>query len=226
MSRRKMSPIIRTKAPWPKPGYRYGYLVVTSRGMDDRHGKQRFWCRCDCGKRRLVRADYLQNGRVSSCGRSDHKNLTVTEYKGYRCVETGEVFRYAQEAMHYAGIDQQSYRTFLEKSKTGQDTIGKHPETGEPLHWERNPVEVPYLPPRYRDKRSLKGIASRKIVLLNTGEVFPSLLEAARKTGVNNTGISKCCSGVRKSAGKDELGYPLIWMFYDDWIHEAEGTKK
>lgn len=45
--------------------------------------------------------------------------------------------------------------------------------------------------------------------------VFPSTLEAGRKTGVNHGSISRCCSGGQKTSG----GYS--W----EWLNEAEAEK-
>ena len=46
----------------------------------------------------------------------------------------------------------------------------------------------------------------RKVILLNTGEIFDYIKQAEEKYGVNHSNISKCCLGKYKSAGKDENG--------------------
>ena len=57
----------------------------------------------------------------------------------------------------------------------------------------------------------------RKIILLNTGEVFEYIKQAEEKYGVANQSISKCCKGKLKSAGKLD-GEKLVWRYYDEYL--------
>lgn len=41
---------------------------------------------------------------------------------------------------------------------------------------------------------------SKKVLCIETGEVFPSTVEASRKTGIHFSNISNVCNGKRKSA--------------------------
>ena len=43
---------------------------------------------------------------------------------------------------------------------------------------------------------------SKKVLCVETGEIFESMSEAERKTGINNTHISQVCLGKRKTAGR------------------------
>lgn len=203
---------------WPKPGMRYGFLVVTSKGPPDKLGHIRFWCRCDCGKRKLIRGDYLSGGRISSCGHFRRGEKLYDERLVFRCVETGECFLSSVSASRRFGIEYEA-GAMLAAAKSGE-AYGTDPETGESLHWERDVVRWErQTPPRVHDKRRSWKRNCKKVVLCNTGEVFPSLSAAAKaypQTYI--THISECCAGKIKSAGKDEFGDPLIWMFYDDWI--------
>lgn len=49
-------------------GNRYGRLTVVARGPNDRAGKARWHCRCDCGKETLSQGAHLRRGRSQSCG--------------------------------------------------------------------------------------------------------------------------------------------------------------
>lgn len=49
-------------------GNRYGKLVVFSRGDNDKNGKARWYCQCDCGNTVLVRGSDLRSGKVKTCG--------------------------------------------------------------------------------------------------------------------------------------------------------------
>ena len=49
----------------------------------------------------------------------------------------------------------------------------------------------------------------RKILCIDTGEVFSDAKEASEKTGANPSSIIKCCNGNCKKAGK------LKWRYYE-----------
>ena len=49
----------------------------------------------------------------------------------------------------------------------------------------------------------------RKILCIDTGEVFGNAKEAGEKTGANPSSIIKCCNGNCKKAGK------LKWRYYE-----------
>lgn len=206
------------RRPWPSVGQRYGYLVVTSRGMNDRYGHQRFWCRCDCGKKKLVRGDYLQEGRVVSCGHTFRSEPLLRTVKGFKCVETGEIFATPAEALRFVGLPPADYFKLVHAASPlyPDATLGNDPLTGEPLHWERANALREVLPRLPRDHGN-----SKKIILINTLEVFRSLRDAAlRYPQADMSAISRCCNYERRSAGKDENGEPLVWMWYEDWNKE------
>ena len=49
----------------------------------------------------------------------------------------------------------------------------------------------------------------KKVLCVETGVIYESIKEASRQTGIDNSGISKVCRGVRKTAG----GYH--WQYID-----------
>ena len=51
---------------------------------------------------------------------------------------------------------------------------------------------------------------SKKVLCVETGEVFESIKDAQRKTGIFQSGISKACRGKYKTAGK------FHWEFFID----------
>ena len=63
-------------------------------------------------------------------------------------------------------------------------------------------------------------IRDNRVVCVNTGEVFANAGEAARKYGLDRSGINKVCKGVRKSRGKLDDGTPLVWRRFVDYIKE------
>ncbi len=70
------------------------------------------------------------------------------------------------------------------------------------------------LEPKIRNKK-------RQVILLNTGEIFDSMVEAQEKTGINRTNISACCRKKIKSAGQIN-GEKAIWKYYDEYCEEKE----
>lgn len=70
-----------------------------------------------------------------------------------------------------------------------------------------------------------KGGKSRKIICLNTGEVFESISEAAKKYETDRTGIVHACSSTseREVAGKDSDGNYLKWQYYDEYLVKNKG---
>ena len=54
-------------------GNRYGKLEVLSRGENDKNGKARWYCQCDCGNTVLVRGSDLRSGKSKTCGCSSLK---------------------------------------------------------------------------------------------------------------------------------------------------------
>lgn len=57
---------------------------------------------------------------------------------------------------------------------------------------------------------------SKKVICLNTGEIFNSASEAARYVGISPSLIMRCCRGERKSGGKGENGNPLHWQYVSE----------
>lgn len=49
-------------------GDKFGELTVISLAGKDKHGKQLYLCKCNCGNETLARNYYLKSGRKKSCG--------------------------------------------------------------------------------------------------------------------------------------------------------------
>lgn len=61
-----------------------------------------------------------------------------------------------------------------------------------------------------------KNHFSKKVICITTGEIYDSVTEAVKTTGVKN--VSACCRGKRNYAGMTENGEKMIWMFYEDYL--------
>jgi len=57
-----------------------------------------------------------------------------------------------------------------------------------------------------------KCYRARKVLCVNTGEIFDTINEASKKYNVTHSNITSCCQGTRKSAGKLN-GRKLVWRY-------------
>lgn len=65
----------------------------------------------------------------------------------------------------------------------------------------------------------------KKVICLNTSEVFDSIADIAKKYPFmknNTSNVSACCLGKYKYCGKLEDGTPLKWLYYEDYIAKTE----
>lgn len=58
----------------------------------------------------------------------------------------------------------------------------------------------------------------KKVICLNTLQVYNSLTQAAKENNVLPSGISSCCYNKYKTCGTNELGEKLKWKFYNDYL--------
>ena len=79
-------------------GRRFGYWTVIARAKNNTHGSAQWQCQCDCGKVRVIGAEYLKNGRSQSCG--CHKNDYNRRHggKGTKLYEVWRFMRYRCES--------------------------------------------------------------------------------------------------------------------------------
>lgn len=88
--------------------------------------------------------------------------------------------------------------------------------------------------PAYREKHSGKNCTfgqrkfvfsgkysavSKKVVCLNTGEIFDCITDAKKKYNANN--ISRCCNKMLFSSGNNN-GEKLCWSFYEDFLQMSK----
>jgi len=97
--------------------------------------------------------------------------------------------------------------------KLGKKAVGKYLKQGVELGWcNYDPKE------EMRKQYILMGEkSSKKVICLNTGEIFNSQTEASIKYNINSCGISACCVKRLNSSGK-YLEKPLFWMYHDEYL--------
>lgn len=50
-------------------------------------------------------------------------------------------------------------------------------------------------------KENIRYSLAKRVMCIETGDIYDSIMEAAEKTGIHYTGISQCCNGKIKTAG-------------------------
>ncbi len=86
------------------------------------------------------------------------------------------------------------------------------------LEWCDRKYNINYGTRNIKQSKSVSGAnhhRARKVILVNTGEIFDSTREASKEYNIPNSSISACCRGKLKSAGKDSAGNKLIWKYLD-----------
>lgn len=69
-----------------------------------------------------------------------------------------------------------------------------------------------------RRKMSENNGKKRKVICINSGEVFESITKASKNINKTPQQIYRVCKGERKSCGKDPItGEKLKWMYKDDY---------
>lgn len=67
--------------------------------------------------------------------------------------------------------------------------------------------------------RGDKNGKARKVICLNTLQVFNTINDANEYCGLKGKGITKCCTGQNKTAGlHPETNERLKWMYYDEYL--------
>lgn len=141
-------------------------------------------------------------------------------------LNSGEVFDSISDAANKYNI---SVTSIVDCCKSKSSYAGKDND-GNPLVWmyktdfeaaSNEEIHDKKIAPYECIKNQYKSI-SKKVVLLNTLEVFEKIKEAANKYDVSSTSISGCCLGKYKYAGKNNEFGPLVWRYYDDYITMSE----
>ena len=73
-------------------------------------------------------------------------------------------------------------------------------------------------------KTGEQNVNSKRVICLDTNEVFISATFASKNKNINHSKLCMCCRGERKSCGKDDDGNPLHWKFYSDFLKENNLT--
>ena len=74
-----------------------------------------------------------------------------------------------------------------------------------------------------RDMSGSSNPNSKKVICLDTKQIFDSGIGAQEWCGTSSKAICKCCRGNSKSSGKHPItGEKLHWMYYDEYLKQKE----
>lgn len=147
--------------------------------------------------------------------------LIVKLLKKVICLNTGEVFVSGSEAAAKYGLHRNSVNRACNPNGSAK-TAGKDPMTNERLKWmyydeylaKSNGEE--YV---YEAKSAPLRKQTKKVICLNTKEVFESTVEAAKSYGLKfASGISKACKEGCYTGKHPETKEKLKWMYYEDYL--------
>ena len=98
-------------------GQRFGRLTVIKRVENNKHGKARWLCKCDCGNETIVLGASLSNGTTTSCGCYNRERVSET-HKGKKVTEETRKKQSQARKGKYCGKDNSFYgKHHSEKSK-------------------------------------------------------------------------------------------------------------
>ena len=93
------------------------------------------------------------------------------------------------------------------KERMSETMKGKYTGEKHPMYGKQHKEE---------SKKKMSERKNKPVICITTGEIFKSVKEANRKTGINLSNICQCCKGNYKSSGKHPItGEPLRWEFLE-----------
>jgi len=124
------------------------------------------------------------------------------------CINTGEVFDTATEACNKYGIKLSQ----ISKVITGERIScfsKKYQQYLQFAYYEEGG--------EYKLKENVNIQEPKKVICINTGEIFRSTWEAAKTYNISQGSLVLCCQGERHSCGKDKNGTPLLWEYLENY---------
>lgn len=168
---------------------------------DQANERERFWIQVF----RSTEEEYGYNLTSGGRGQPEKRSNKILRKKVY-CKETKQCFDSITEAAEWAGLKKTGGSNITSQIKGNRKSAGRHPETGEPLHWCFFEEEL-NLPNQERNIAN-----SKKVQNLDTGEIFNSINEASRFYNISNVTISKSCKTNGKIATGNDKG-KYHWIF-------------
>lgn len=145
-----------------------------------------------------TKPEYGYNHKIG--GKNTHQSENGYKREIY-CKETGEYFKSLSDAAEWAGLQRTSMHQLTQVANGERYYAGKHPQTGEPLHWCFSKKEI------VNPIKEKPPARSRRVRNIETGLEFNTLKEAAEWAGLKDKGahIIACLQGKQKTSGKHPI---------------------
>ena len=148
--------------------------------------------------------EFYEEGKKYIYENPKYKNKRLTSVI---CTTTGQIFHSVTEAAAFYHLNGTSGISSCLSGK--QKTAGKL-EDGTRLCWQI------YIEGKEYKKETNTGKGNKKVICLETGEIFQSIKDAANSINGNVSNLSAHLHGRQLSCGKDLNGEPLHWKFYEE----------
>lgn len=122
------------------------------------------------------------------------------------CINTGVIYDSVVEVSKLTGIKDRNIYQGIRNQGNVMGIDGKYYQFA---HYREGKV--------YKLKTVKKDSRPKKVVCVNTGEIFESTREASKATNAQQSKISLCCNGKRNFAGKLDNGDWIKWVFEEDY---------
>lgn len=160
--------------------------------------------------------DKLSNSQPKFFGKENRNHESVI------CLNDLTIFDSIADANEWLGFKRScSLISNLLNGSTDSLTVGKHPITKERCVWayyDKNKKYYITKPPKKNN------VNSKKVICLETSEVFDSSFSASKHLGVNRSMIGECCRGQREKCGIKAHNNGYHFKFYNDYLNENNLT--
>ena len=178
------------------------FILEQNLTSDEADAKERFWINAFDSTNPEKGYNLLPGGKkTQTTGKAKNRKQVV-------CKETGHVFDSLREAAEWAGMGKTSTSNISSQIRGDKASAGKHPITGEPLHWYFVGQELDAS----TERKPKKG-GAKKVKNLDTQEIFDSVNDAAKAYGISNVTISKSCKTNGLIATGKNCGEKWHWCF-------------
>lgn len=96
--------------------------------------------------------------------------------------------------------------------ENGGNSTGKHSEETKRKISESQKGKLNHMYGQTGEKNS----RSKKVICLTDGKIYASAYEAGKSVGIKS--VDSCCRGEKKSAGVNDFGERLLWMYYEEYL--------
>lgn len=188
----------------------------------------------DTLKEKIAKENYIKDYIIINCSKSELNfiknnilNSKLSKLFNLSNIDWLKCYEYACNSLIKVACD--LWNSGIEKTseiskimKVSNCTVISYLKKGKILNWTNYDPDVSRHKPRLECRKE-NGSSARKVVCVNTGEIFNCIdnaIEYYKSKGINVGHIGECCSNKRKSCGKLPNGEKLKWMYYEDFINK------